>query len=481
MRCSKALVLGVLLVFAPVVGALAVPTDSHARPLQTAIDPDGPYSSSDAKVVSRRVRAAGASAIRLLVNWRQIAPESPGPGFDAANPAEPSYDWQQFEHELIPAVAAGLEPIVVVRSAPGWAEGSGSGRAGTVRPDPDHLGRFVRAAAQRYSGRFAGLPRVRYWQAWNEPNHFGFLNPQEENGSLVAAAHYRKLVNAFADAVHAANPDNSVIAGGLAPFNNLAPDQRVVPTLEFMRSLLCVSPSGEATCGDRIAFDIWSHHPYTSGDPTHSAAHPDDVSIPDLPRMRRVLRAAVRAKHVVTSQSIRFWVTEFAWDTRPPDPGGVPSRLHARWTAEALYRMWRAGVTLVTWYKLRDDDREGRPHSATFECGLYFRCTSLACDRPKRSLRAFRFPFVAFRSGRRVYVWGRTPNGRRRTVTVEKKARKGWRRVARIRADRWGVFSRRIRTRPRGRLRARFGRGANRRSEPFSLRRPPDRPVNPFG
>ena len=61
-----------------------------------------------------------------------------------------------------------------------------------------------------------------------------------------------------------------------------------------MREMLCMSSGAtpRATCNDRAEFDVWAHHPYTYGGPTHSAFHPDDVSLGDLGEMRRLLDAA---------------------------------------------------------------------------------------------------------------------------------------------------------------------------------------------
>jgi hypothetical protein len=382
------------------------------------------------------------------------------------------------------AVAAGLEPIVSVNSAPDWAEGAGAGAQGSVRPDAAKLAQFTRAAARRYGGSFGGLPRVRYWEVWNEPNHFLFLNPQIENGKVVSAQHYRTMVNAFADVVHREHADNVVIAGGTAPFTNPVPSRYVTGPKRFMRELLCLSsdPRPRVTCGERVHFDVWSTHPYTTGGPTHHAIGPDDVSLGDLREMAATLRAGVRSGQIVSSLPVRFWVTEFSWDSNPPDPGGVPTRLHARWVSEALFRMWRAGVSLVAWFQLRDDANDGRPQRQLFQSGLYFRCsTGLACDRPKRAREAFRFPFVAFRSTRRrVHAWGRTPFGRPRAVVVEQRVGRRWRRLARLRSNRYGIFSKRLRTHRRGRLRARLPRKRE-ASVPFSLTRPPDQPFYPFG
>ncbi len=139
-----------------------------------------------------------------------------------------------------------------------------------------------------------------------------------------------------------------------------------------MRELLCMSAGDHPhpTCAKTIHFDIWAHHPYTSGGPTHKALNPDDVSIGDLPEMKRLLDAAVKAGHVVSRQRIRFWVTEFSWDSQPGDPKGVPAGLHARWVSEGLYRMWQSGVSLVIWFNLRDDPFvTGGPISASAASG----------------------------------------------------------------------------------------------------------------
>jgi len=197
--------------------------------------------------------------------------------------------------------------------------------------------------------------------------------------------------------------------------------------------------------------------------------------------MGRLLSAAVRARHAISHGAMQFWVTEFSWDTTPPDPAAVPIRLHARWVAEALYRMWSSGVSLATWFQLRDNAVNGRAHNQVYESGLYFRCAAgLQCDRPKLSLTAFRFPFVAYRSGRSVLVWGRTPGGVRGRVIVEQRVGRSWRRKAVLSTDRYGIFQRRVAPSGGGDVRARLANGSA-TALAFSLTRPRDLPVCPFG
>jgi hypothetical protein len=297
------------------------------------------------------------------------------------------------------------------------------------------------------------------------------------------------LVNAAARAVHAVRADNVVIAGGLAPFGGnsndpsggLVPNQERIHPLQFMRQMLCMSKGAKpkATCNARSEFDVWAHHPYTYGGPTHSAFHPDDVSLGDLSVMRTLVDAAKAVGHIQSRQKVGYWVTEFSYDSKPADPKGLPLDLHARWVSESLYRMWSNGVTLVTWFLLRDQPFPDE----FFQSGLYTRGPSgIASDKPKPALTAFRFPFVAFREkDRSISYWGRTPAGVRKAVVVEQKQGARWQRLIAPKVDRYGIFQGRITSaRGSGPLRARLASGKD-ASIPFSLRMPKDFRFCPWG
>jgi hypothetical protein len=247
-----------------------------------------------------------------------------------------------------------------------------------------------------------------------------------------------------------------------------------------MRQLLCVSAGShpKATCKATAHFDIWAHHPYTSGGPTHHATRTGDVSLGDLPEMTAALRAAVKGHRISSPHPVQFWATEFSWDSSPPDPKGLPLALHARWVAEALFRMWNVGISEVTWFQLRDN-----PMSSGFggiwQSGLLFRGPgAISKARPKPAYTAFRFPFVAYASGGRVDVWGRTPTSRRGRVVVRQRVGGAWRALGTLQADGNGIFQRRLSRHGGGPLQASVGGS---KSLQFSLKRPPDRFVNPFG
>ena len=142
--------------------------------------------------------------------------------------------------------------------------------------------------------------------------------------------------------------------------------------------------------------------------------------------------------------------------------------------------MWQSGVSLVTWFQLIVLPLR----TSRFQSGLYYRNGT-----PKRrSLAAFRFPFVAFARSGAVTVWGRVPPSetggwqRGETVVVERRSSAGgaWRKFRTLSTNGAGMFSARVRTTvTRGWLRARIADGRA-TSDFFSLTRPREPRICPF-
>lgn len=453
---------------------------ASAGPFYTGFVGTSDFLGPEADLSLTRARDAGASLIRVQASWASVAPTRPES--DPRDPANPAYSWASLDATLKRIAAQRLTPIVDIVDAPKWAwtkvttvePGDGS-----VAPSVRALGDFAAAAAARYSGRTSGVQRAKYWQLWNEPNLTIYLKPQYKDGAKpFAPGWYRAMANAFYREIHAARPDNLVIAGGLAPFKVDSQYYVGMAPLSFMRTLLCMSGGSrpKPTCGYRTAFDIWSTHPYTSGGPTHEALNPDDVSMGDLPEMRRLLDAAVKAGHVATNKKVQFWVTEFSWDSQPGDAGGVPLALHARWIAEAQYRMWQNGVSAMIWYELRDEPRISGPDGLC-QCGLWLRGPGrVSSAKPKPlSIQAFRFPFVAFaKLGGTATYWGRTPDSGTGTVVIEQKTRSAWTTLGTTTSTRRGIFSGSVHTvASAAPIRARL-MTMTETSVPFSLVVPPD-------
>ncbi len=121
-----------------------------------------------------------------------------------------------------------------------------------------------------------------------------------------------------------------------------------------------------------------------------------------------------------------MWVTEFSWDSNPPDPHGVPIGERTRWVQEAFYVLWREGVSAIAWYLLADQPPIPN-YGSTYQSGLYY-----DSGAPKPGLQGFRFPFVVepVRGGRKV-LWGFAPQ--RGMVEVQALRAKGWQTLFRFR------------------------------------------------
>jgi hypothetical protein len=401
------------------------------RPLRTALTDPYHLDGADAGAYNL-ARKAGAQFVRLNVSWKSVAPAVRPAGFDPSDPTTPGYSWGGLDAAVDAAQAAGLMPILTINAAPQWAYAKKPSGVNDGTPKSAALGAFAKALATHYDGSSGST--VNAFEVWNEPNLSLFLNP-------VSPAAYRAMVNAVAGAVHAVDPANVVVAGGLAPFGHpLSRRQKwhSVAPLSFMRSLLCVSKGAHphSTCSGKIHFNVWSHHPYSFGGPFGKAKVPDDVELGDLPRMRAVLQAGVRLHHVASTHPVQFWVTELGWDTSPPRPHAASMALASRWTAEALYQSWRSGVSLVTWFDLQD-----QPGKSPYQSGLYFHSSTLGA-RPKKLLTAFRFPFVAYRGASSVGVWGRDASSDKERVTIQLRngASGSWRTVAYVVSNSNGVF-----------------------------------------
>jgi hypothetical protein len=404
-------------------------------PLVTAVADPSLFNGSQTETAFARTRAAGASYVRLTVNWRGIAPTTRPDGFVATDPTSPGYSWTNLDTSVEGAEAAGLTPILNVSTSPTWAYAKKPQGINAGTPKASALGDFATALATHYDGSIPGTSPSNVFEVWNEPNLSLDLNP-------VSASAYRGMVNAVANAVHAVNGANLVVAGDLDPFGHPKSKKQKwhsVAPLAYMRSLLCVSKGSHphATCHSQVHFDVWAHHPYTFGGPFGKAKNHDDVELGDLPRMRSLLKAGVRLHHVVSNHPVKFWVTEFGWDSKPPRPHAAPMGLASRWTAESLYEMWRSGVSLVTWFDLQD-----RPSPSPYQSGLFFHSPALAHAKAKPVLTAFRFPFVAYRSKKTVSVWGRDATSSKVRVAIQRRHGKTgrWRTVGYVVANRGGIF-----------------------------------------
>jgi hypothetical protein len=467
---------------------LTTSAQAHSAFQMGIYDPTAATGAAGAQLNFERMRDANARLTRITVEWKELVantPEKPS-GFDTRNPGDPNYGWGPVDAFVRSAAANGLEPVITSSSAPMWAEGNSAadrarrqGDAATYNPNPQEYGNFAFAMATRYSGSFPdpanpgkNLPRVRYYQAWNEPNFGQYLSSTSKRAIPVQ---YARMLNAFYADVKTVSKTNTVIAAGLGPYGNNGHATDVDPQV-FMRELLCLSGKGGKSLrvvrGCKVPtphFDAWSQHPYTfGGTPTQRGGSPDSAAMGNMPDVKRTLDFAAR-KHTVLPRGRRLlWSTEMGWFSNPPGLKagdgrelGVPLTRQAAYLSETAYRLWRNGFSAMIWYSVDDQP--------TFPSGLYQGQGSGAT--PKPALDAFKLPFYADTSGSRTLVWGIVNGAGKSRVAIEKRSGSGYKQVATVKTDSRGMFTTRVKG-GRGAYRARALDGAKSGSAslPFNAR-----------
>jgi hypothetical protein len=413
-----------------------------------------------------RIREAGASAVRIPVDWRDIAPAAPTAQFRARDAGDPSYHFGALDAAVRDAVAAGLRPLLVVAHAPAFAEARPRwpyAFPGSWDPSPQALEEFAAALASRYDGSFSDpqepgrmLPRVGLFQAWNEPNLARYLEPQWVVGdgrwSGFSPLMYRQLLNGFYRGVKSVQPGAVVAAAGVAPNGERAGMGRMAP-ISFLNALLCLGAGGRTRaggCPEAPHFDALAFHPLSVGDPDDAAGRALDVSIADAAKVVRLLHAAERLGTALPAGRKALWVTELNWESSPPAAAGAPEALQARWLSRSLHRLWIAGVSLVAWQFLVDPYPQLKLATATGgirelqrPAGLYSAGPGgdLSAARPKAFLEGFRLPFDPLRASRRtVRVWALPPDAQA-PARLERLIDGRWHTIATLRPDAAGVLN----------------------------------------
>ena len=367
------------------------------------------------------MKALGARIVKVQVYWDQVAPggTSKPAGFDAANPSSAGYNWSAYDDVDRRAAALGLRVFFALGGrAPRWATSRLTGHPGTYRPSSSEFELFARAAGTRYSGAFGGLPRVSLWSVWNEPNLGSWLAPQRgRRGVPLSPTIYRRLyLSAYSGLAATGHAGDRVLLGELMPLG--ASSASRIPPLAFLRELFCLDKHYRGYRGaaarargcprrvGRIPTSGLAYHPYTArGGPLAVPRSGDDAAIGQLSRITRTLDRL--ARHGKLARRLPIWITEYGFQTNPPDPFQYPIRKvpgfmdRSEWIAFHTHR-----VVSYSQYTLVDDPLGpggGFARYAGFQQGLRF-----ADGRQKPGVySAFQQPaFVKLGRRGRVEVFG---------------------------------------------------------------------------
>jgi len=391
------------------------------------------------------LRSLGVGVVRVTLPWDQIAPAAQSrtrpAGFNATDPAAyPATNWAPYDTIVREAQADGIRVDFVVTGsvrggAPDWAGGQGAPRgvhAGLWKPSGPAYGQFVQAVATRYRGSYTPsgasqpLPRVSFWEFWNEPNWGLQLTPQTLNGGRPVAPNvYRQLVNygwkALSRTGHA---HDTMLVGNLAPLGRNNPGLiGFIKPLAFLRTLYCVDSSyrplrgtGAQAVGcptttrasrrfrtlnpglfNGVQFGM---HPYPYG--SGSPKDPDNITPTGVPRLAKALNKVQRAYG--SGRQLPIYNTEFGYITSPPArPGTYPSPdVAARSLNSYEYFTYRNPRMASTMQYLLYDTPQA---ISGFFTGLI-----LQSGQPKATFSAYRMPIwlpvTKTRNGGTLEVWG---------------------------------------------------------------------------
>jgi hypothetical protein len=453
--------------------------------LESMFQDDPRILSTDATIRDQTLdeaKALGAQRIRVTAFWNRFAPnaagtEKPG-GFDARDPnAYEASQWVVLDSVVKEAAERGLQ-INLNPTAPGpkWAmSGFFEDRLdGVTNPNAVEYGQFVAALGTRYSGTFtppgasAPLPRVNYWSIWNEPNQGAWLAPQWDlSGKKPVEAsplRYRLLVAAAWVGLEATGhgvKTDTVLIGDTAPKGLKKPASvaSAMSPVTFLHRLYCLddnlqilkgsaaSAQGCAATPDPAQFVAdnpalfqmtgYAHHPYElSFKPTMTPGEPKkSVTTANLGLLTDQLDRMM-ARYQVTRKPIPLYLTEYGYQTNPPDKAAVSLNEQAAYINEGEYIAWKnSRVKTLSQFLLVDDapiagTTKSDKWASSFQSGLRYGPESGTEGTAKPSLAAYRVAFFLPQrkvpSSRKLKVWGHVrPGTGVKTATLQVRGRTG--------------------------------------------------------
>lgn len=393
--------------------AVAVAPASASPSIRYGVQDDA-WLTSGAGTLERRLdllERLGVSLVRFRLRWDRIAASRPT---DARTPSDPAYRWEPAASVLEGVRDRGITAVVGIWGTPAWANG---GRTPAWAPTSKWaLASFATAAQRRF-------PWVRHWLIWNEPNRVRWLRP-------TSPRIYTQLLNVAYDALHRTNR-RAVVAGGVtAPRGG----QNGVSPVDWIRAMDRY----------RARLDAYAHNPYPSGaveTPWRGGCTWTRCETITMATLERLLREVGWA----FGRRARIWLTEYGYQTNPPDSlWGVSPARQARFVGSAARRAHAAArVDMLIHFMVRDDT-----YGPGWQSGFL---TTRGVAKP--AFRAYMLPLAQeSRRGLRTVVWGQVRPRRGRQPY----------RLQQLRNGRWQSVGGTYRTSSRGFLRrvVRAGPGA---------------------
>ena len=265
--------------------------------------------------------AVGCGWVRADFDWPSIEPE------------RGTFDWTDTDRFVALAARHHVRVLALLAYTPAWARPKGSSDKHPPTDAADYA-RFAAEAATRYRHATVGA-----WEIWNEPNSASFWQPKPDTKG------YLNLLRAASATIRAADPDATIVTGGLAPAVDTRNRSEMSPET-FLARLLAAGASD--------SFDAVGSHPYSypalPSDETTAAWN----SFYRLPELHAKLESAGFGDRPI-------WITEVGAPTGTSDRAVSPEHQaeilgDALTTARSL--PWVAHTFVYSYQDRSDDDTD---------------------------------------------------------------------------------------------------------------------------
>ena len=293
------------------------------------------------------------------------APERPA---NASDPFDPAYKLDDIDEAVRNAQSADMEVMLTITGTPSWANGGKTPNrmpiGSPISPrSPGHRGPLL--------GPLSRLPvrplLVRVERA--EPDAVPRAAVQLE-GEVRRARELREALRSRLFRAEGRQPARTgrdrrdVRARKRQGRSGIRPTHSPGKFAELV-----------AKANPRLKFQAWAQHPYPTnpGSPPTQLLKWPNVSLKSLPRFDASLKTWFKRK------SVPIWITEYGYQTRPPDTLGVPWSTQSKYISQAIsLAKGYPFVGMFIWFVYQDDP--GQP----WESGVYTQAGIAKATSPGR-------------------------------------------------------------------------------------------------
>jgi polysaccharide biosynthesis protein PslG len=230
-------------------------------------------SSTDVNKTLDMMQSAGVNTVRVMVPWAGI------------EKTKGTYNWTAVDRIVNAANARGMSVLGMINSTPQWAAQAGQPALSGPPASNAVFADFTKRVATRYAGKISA------YEVWNEENATVFWS----TGADPAA--YTQMLKAVYPAIKAADPNATVLVGGLSPLPHA---QGMMSPVDYLKGMYAAGAKGY--------FDALAYHPYATT--TFSQSYYQSGG---------ALNVLVKLRQLMVSKgdSKLIWATEYGMPTGP--------------------------------------------------------------------------------------------------------------------------------------------------------------------